>query len=166
MGFGIHLKNRDYIFFLEEKERIYFEGLFLKEKREISRNLSNQNQDLRKVLRDKDFNLRTKRENLTKNLQNLKETNNKNLTDLKNSFYRMKEQMKNSQNLILKKELEANMKGNINRLLKELTLEIYSQEMNCPTKLKPYLNYGDYSSITTMYKNLLKDTEKEEQYIP
>ncbi|MNG30980.1 hypothetical protein D3C84_1167090 [compost metagenome] len=57
------------------------------------------------------------------------------------------------------------MKGDINRLLKELTIEMYSQAMNCPKELKPYLNYGDYSTILMMYNQLLKDTEKEEQLL-
>lgn len=77
----------------------------------------------------------------------------------------MKEQLENSQNSLLRKELEATMKGNTNKLLTELTIEMYNQEMNCPIKLKPYLNYGDYLSITGMYKKLLKDAEMEEKLL-
>jgi hypothetical protein len=58
-------------------------------------------------------------------------------------------------------EYEAIMKGNINKLLKELTIKMYSQTTNCPKELKPYLNYGDYFTIMTMKNQLSKNIEKE-----
>ena len=58
-------------------------------------------------------------------------------------------------------EYEVSMKEEQFRLLKELAKEIYKEEMNCPKDLKPYLNYGEYSTVIMMEKKLWEDTEKE-----
>lgn len=63
---------------------------------------------------------------------------------------------------------EANLKGNTNKLLPELTIEMYSQATNCPKELKAYLTYWDYSTIMKMkyqpsdnIKNTLNLLEQE-----
>jgi hypothetical protein len=68
----------------------------------------------------------------------------------------------------LRMNLEANFKGNTNKLLTELTKEIYSQTTNCPKELKAYLKYGDYLTIMKMkyqpsnnIKNTLNLLEQE-----
>ena len=81
---------------------------------------------------------------------------------------RDKENVLNQKSIVLEKfkikkiqEYEVSMKEEQFRLLKELTKEIYKEEMNCPKDLKPYLNYGEYSTVIMMEKKLWEDTEKE-----
>jgi hypothetical protein len=53
------------------------------------------------------------------------------------------------------------LKGDSNKLLKELTTKTYKDEMNCPKELKPYLIYGDYLEVIQKEKKLSKNVEKE-----
>ena len=111
------------------------------------------NQDLRIILRET-------KENLNLNLENLKTMNVKVLKDFEKDFNLKMKSIENSKTK-LSMEYEAIMKGNINKLLKELTIKMYSQTTNYPKELKPCLNYGDYLTIMTMKNQLSKNIEKE-----
>jgi len=111
------------------------------------------------------------KKNLNESLNGLKRKLNENLNNLKrkNKVILTTQQKFSGQNLkdidsykIKKKaEYEAILKGNINKLLKELTIEMCNQEMNCPQELRQYLIYGDYSTVIQMEKTLLKNIERE-----
>jgi hypothetical protein len=101
---------------------------------------------------------------LEKSLENLKEKNKKISMNLREDLNQKRKYIEHFK-LMLKMKYEANLKGDTNKLLKELTIEMYSQTTNCPKDLKPYLKFGDYSTITTLYKKLEKDTEKDYQLL-
>ncbi|OOV29147.1 hypothetical protein BXU11_04275 [Flavobacterium sp. LM5] len=149
----------------QKKQELTVSSAELSENKGILSMKSNQNQDSKRILMEKNYELKMKKETLNKNLQTLKDKNVKDLKALEKSFNLMKEQMENSQNSQLRREYEANLKGNTNKLLKELTIEMYSQMTNCPKELKLYLNYGEYLMIITMYKQLSKDAEQEKKLL-
>ena len=98
------------------------------------------------------------------NLKLLKNQNKKDLNSLETSWNQKLKLLENSKPK-LRLEYEAILKGNTNKLLKELVIEMYKEETNCPKELKAYLNYGDYLTVMQMEKQLLKDIEKESKQL-
>lgn len=140
----------------EKSKELETQSLALKE---ISQLLEEKWKPFKEILSEKEANLKqtfeSKQTNWIETLSNLK---NERMTLFNN--LQKKQQSYQEELILLEQKSENDLKSLKEKLLTQLKEDILKETPNCPDKLKNWFLLGEYSRITHLHSNLLKDMKK------